>query len=209
MSIYKYKKAKYKRIPLFWRGNKGEAKKIILLLSTILLLASCCKKIPAPELSADQKAWQPYHEGQKIYFKSEQTGDTLSFYVESISHSESEGQDCSNEHNDQAGFTGYSVRLTQFGKYPESLEQMDYNQKQKTFLYHSGLSVFNNSSEFYVEFFKDVPINKATYIKVGNYDYYAVKLSTDMTFLDSAIVAKHYGMVSLLFPNKEWFNLIK
>ena len=104
-----------------------KTKHIILFISTILLLASCCKKIPPPEFNADQKAWQPYHEGQKIYFKSEQTGDTLSFYVESIFHSESEGQDCSNENNDQEGSTDYSVHLVQFGKYPESLEQYDYN----------------------------------------------------------------------------------
>jgi len=188
-----------------------KTKYIILLLSTVLLFASCCKKIPPPEFSADQKAWQPYHEGQKIYFKSEQTGDTLSFYVEKITHTESEGQDCSNENNDQEGSTGYSVHLVQFGQYPESLLQYDYN-KFEGLRYKTGLSIFNNNYDFHVYVGGDIDINSTQTLNINNIIYqnsyrYLSKFAWES--IDTMIVAKNIGIIGFRFKHNEYYYLNK
>jgi len=188
-----------------------KTKYIILLLSTVLLLTACCKKIPPPEFSADQKAWQPYHEGQKIYFKSEQTGDTLSFYVESIFHSESEGQDCSNDNNDQEGSTGYSIDILQNGKYPNSLEQYNYH-KLDGFIYQLGLDVFNSNYNFRVYVNGDINVNNTQELEINNIIYlntYKYLSNKDWYSIDTMIIAKNIGIIGFRFKHNEYYYLIK
>ena len=59
----------------------------ILFLLAVIILQSCCDKIPPPKFSAEQFAWTPYKEGDTMIFKSDSSEETLSFVVESVFHS--------------------------------------------------------------------------------------------------------------------------
>ena len=196
------------KAPLLWRGVGVR----LLMLITIITLQSCCDNIPPPEFTADQLEWIPYNEGDTLIFKSDSTGDTLSFYVESVFKTEEEGRDCGDDKRDHSGAAGYSISILRFGSYPNSLEEEILNHhKLDAIMYGGQVSSFPDSNIFSISCFsvESIDFNTQKAIQINNnlFENTVESFGNNWNSVDSVIIAKKFGLILMRFSNNESFIL--